>query len=316
MTTNAARPGLPVDEFRDPLRTARGEARARVALHALRTLWFHTGSRCNLACSTCYLESSPHDDRLAWLTLVDVERVLAEIAERALPVRTIGFTGGEPFLNPQLIDMLGAALDRGADVLVLTNGTQPMRRHEAGLLALRDRAGPRLALRVSLDHHDAEVHDAERGKGAFERALRGLQWLEGNGFRPRVAGRSLTAEPADEARAGYRALFERTGLSIDAFDPERLVLFPEMDATRDVPEITEACWEILGRSPDDVMCASSRMVVRRREATQASVVACTLLPHDLRFELGLTLAEASGPVPLVHPHCAAFCVLGGASCSG
>ena len=94
------------------------------------------------------------------------------------------------------------------------------------------------------------------------------------------------------------------------------MLFPQLDATRDVPEITEACWGILGRSPNDVMCASSRMVVRRREATQASVVACTLLPCDPRFELGVTLAEASRPVALNHPHCAAFCVLGGASCTG
>ena len=104
-------------------------------------------------------------------------------------------------------------------------------------------------------------------------------------------------------------------LPLDATDPVALVLFPEMDAAQDVPEITEACWGILGRSPDSVMCASSRMVVRRRGAPAAAVVACTLLPYDAPFELGQTLRAASGAVPLNHPHCARFCVLGGAACS-
>src|SRR5690606_41113510 len=89
----------------------------------------------------------------------------------------------------------------------------------------------------------------------------------------------------------------------------------EMDAAADVPEITEACWGILGKSPRDVMCASSRMVVKRKGAEKPVVVACTLLPYQPAFELGQSLKEASGEVSLNHPHCARFCVLGGASCS-
>jgi hypothetical protein len=93
------------------------------------------------------------------------------------------------------------------------------------------------------------------------------------------------------------------------------MLFPEMDATADVPEITEACWGILHKAPESVMCASSRMVVKRKGAARPAVVACTLLPYDPQFELGATLAEAMRPVALNHPHCARFCVLGGAACS-
>ena len=104
-------------------------------------------------------------------------------------------------------------------------------------------------------------------------------------------------------------------VAIDASDPVRLMLFPEMDAARDVPEITEACWGILGRSPDGIMCSGSRMVVKRKGASSPAVVACTLLPYDPRFELGTTLAEANRPVALNHPYCASFCVLGGAACS-
>ena len=79
--------------------------------------------------------------------------------------------------------------------------------------------------------------------------------------------------------------------------------------------IDMACWDILGKSPDDVMCASSRMVVKRKDAAAPAVLSCTLLPYDEAFELGASLAEAGGSVPLNHPHCAKFCVLGGASCS-
>ena len=88
-----------------------------------------------------------------------------------------------------------------------------------------------------------------------------------------------------------------------------------MDETIDVPEITEACWEILGVDPDNVMCATSRMVVKRKGADRPVVLPCTLLPYDTGFEFGETLAEATGDVALNHPHCAKFCVLGGGSCS-
>jgi hypothetical protein len=93
------------------------------------------------------------------------------------------------------------------------------------------------------------------------------------------------------------------------------VLFPEMDAHADVPEITIDCWGILNVSPDSMMCANSRMVVKRKGEGSPRVAACTLLPYDPQFDLGETLVEASRPVHLNHPHCARFCVLGGASCS-
>jgi hypothetical protein len=88
-----------------------------------------------------------------------------------------------------------------------------------------------------------------------------------------------------------------------------------MDDTADVPEITTACWGILGVSPATQMCATSRMVVKRKGAAAPAVVACTLIPYDPRFEMGATLAEARRSVKLAHPHCARFCVLGGGSCS-
>jgi uncharacterized Fe-S cluster-containing radical SAM superfamily protein len=311
-----ARPALDPAKFRDPLVTARGEKRAVVALSGLRTLWINTGTLCNITCRNCYIESSPRNDALVYITAVEVAAYLDEIARDRLPVEEIGFTGGEPFLNRELPAMLRDAMHRGHRALVLTNAMKPMRNHAAGLLALRAEFGDRLTLRVSLDHYEAELHDLERQEGSFAIAVEGLEWLAREGFRVHVAGRLAFGREGEAAmREGFGRLFAGHDVPIDSSDPVALMLFPEMDEGRDVPEITGSCWGILGKSPDSVMCASTRMVVKRRGAERPAVLACTLLPYDPQFELGATLAEASRPVPLNHPHCASFCVLGGAACS-
>jgi hypothetical protein len=306
---------LDITKFRDPFVTAKGEPRARVALRSLETLWFNTGTLCNLTCRNCYIESSPRNDRLAYLTLGDVREYLDEIARDGLPTRLIGFTGGEPFMNPDIIAMLDEVLARGFEALVLTNAMTPMRRLRPRLLALRETHGARLRIRVSLDHYEAAVHEAERGPRSWAPTIDGFVWLARNGFAIDVAGRRFSGEPEEELRAGFARLFSRLEVPINAADPVRLMLFPEMDAQRDVPEITASCWRILRKSPDDVMCASSRMVVKRTDAATPAVLACTLLAYDPQFELGRTLADAAREVSLNHPYCASFCVLGGAACS-
>ena len=142
-----------------------------------------------------------------------------------------------------------------------------------------------------------------------------MRWLSSNGFSFAAAGRRLAGETEEMVRNCYRLLFESEVIALDVADPARLVLFPEMDASADVPEITTDCWGILGKSPEDVMCSSSRMVVHRKGEPVPRVVACTLLPFDPGFDLGDTVEQADRDVLLNHPHCARFCVLGGASCS-
>ena len=320
MTKHDALPkaAAPIEKWRDAEWTATGERRAEVSLTKPETLWFNTGTLCNIECLNCYIESSPSNDRLVYMTQAEVAAYLDEAAALGWPLQEVGLTGGEPFMNPDIIGILEASLERGYETLVLTNAMRPMMRPSvrAGLTALRDRFGDKLILRVSIDHYAAEFHDEERGDGAFEKTLEGMRWLRDQQITMRVAGRTRWSESDAESRAGFAALFEREGFAIDASSPLETVLFPEMDETKDVPEITTACWGILGKSPDTVMCASSRMVVKRKGAERPTVLACTLLPYDPFFDLGETLAEASRPVPLKHPHCAKFCVLGGASCSG
>lgn len=303
-----------LQKFNDPARTAKGEPRARVTLKALETLWVNTGTLCNITCRNCYIESSPRNDRLAYISASDVEAYLDEIARLELPTRLVGLTGGEPFMNPEIGQILEAILARGLSALVLTNAMKPMMHRRAHLLALKRRHGSRLRIRVSIDHYRAAEHDAERGPGSFAAALEGTRWLSENGLAPEIAGRLFTGEAPADVRDGFAQLFAAEGLPVDAHSATGLVLFPEMDGRDDVPEITEACWGILKKSPEEVMCATARMVVKRKGAGQPSVVACTLLPYSEAFELGTTLAEAARPVALNHPHCAKFCVLGGASC--
>jgi hypothetical protein len=312
LATNAAR--LDPRKFRDPLVTAAGEKRAQVALRSLDTLWFNTGTLCNLTCRHCYIESSPRNDRLVYLSTAEVAAYLDEVARLRLGTGLIGFTGGEPFMNPELPSILDLTLARGFRALVLTNAMKPMHKMKPALLALRARFGDRLRIRVSLDHYGRAVHEAERGRRSWQPTLDGLLWLIENGFAMSVASRRLSGESEAEIRTGFAVLFADLGVALDADNPAAVTVFPEMDPEADVPEITEACWGILGKSPDDVMCANSRMVVKFKGAETPTVIACTLLPYDPKFDLGPSLSGALGPVPLNHPHCARFCVLGGGAC--
>ncbi len=313
--TNNAKP---LGKFEHPDITAKGETRAFVPLIGATTLWFNTGTLCNIECVNCYIESSPTNDALVYITTAEVVDYLDQIKARNWPTTEIGFTGGEPFMNPDMIDMARVCLERGFEVLILTNAMLPMMRKsvKSGLLALQAEFGDKLTMRVSLDHFKAEYHDKERGRGSYNVTLKGMAWLRDNGFKMAVAGRTVWGDSDAQSRAGYSALFAEHGFDIDAHNPAMTVLFPEMDETVEVPEITTACWSILNKKQSDVMCASSRMVVKRKGAEKPAVLACTLLAYSLEFELGETLAEAEGAVKLNHPHCAKFCVLGGASCSG
>ena len=309
--------GANIGKFVDPYVTAKGETRASVELSNPTTLWVNTGTLCNIECVNCYIDSSPTNDALVYFKRQDLLSYLDQITERGWGIQEIGFTGGEPFMNADMIDMARDSLERGYRVLILTNAMLPMMRKtvKAGLTALQAEFGDRLTLRISLDHWSAELHDKERGEGSFEKSLIGMRWLRDHGLKMAVAGRTVWGESDADSRAGYAALFDREGFDIDAHNPAVTVLFPEMDEMVEVPEITTACWDILGKAPDSPMCASSRMVVRRKGAGKPAVLACTLLAYDPQFELGETLAEAEKPVQLNHPHCAKFCVLGGASCS-
>ena len=306
---------LPASKFSDPDLTAAGEPRASVAPANLETLWINTGSLCNLSCEHCYIESTPSNDRLVYINTDEVRGLLDEIRKERFNTREIGFTGGEPFLNPDMIAILELCLQRGFAVLVLTNAMSTMLREASALERLNTVYPGKLKLRVSLDHYLEARHAEERGKRSWKPAIKGLKWLSDAGMDFSIAGRTFWGEDEAAMRRGYAEMLSEQQIRLDADSTEDLVLFPEMDSSADVPEITTACWGILNKSPNDVMCASSRMVVKHKGDDHLSVMACTLLPYDQRFNMGQTLKEAWQPIKLNHPHCAKFCVLGSGSCS-
>lgn len=302
-----------MDKFIEEKITAKGEGRAWVTLKKLKTLWFNTGTQCNLKCENCYIESSPKNDRLVYLTANDVSSFLAEIQNEDLGTELIAFTGGEPFINPNIISILDASLKTGLDVLVLTNAFRILHKHKANLLELKKLYGKKLHIRVSLDHHTKSVHEAQRGEKTFDKTMESILWLYESGFNISIAGRSLMNE--NDPIIGYQRLLTDNGINISLKEFDNIVIFPEMNENEDVPEITTKCWDILNVSPDSQMCASERMVVKRKGAKKPTVLPCTLIAYDEKFDLGTTLKEAKKDVYLNHPYCSKFCVLGGASCS-
>jgi sulfatase maturation enzyme AslB (radical SAM superfamily) len=299
-------------KFKDKKITAKGEDRAWVTLKSLKTLWFNTGTQCNLECKNCYIESSPTNDRLVYLEQKDVLPFLSEIGSET---ELIAFTGGEPFINPNIIPILKSCLDTKREVLVLTNAYRVLKRHEANLEEMLCTYGNHLHLRISLDHYTKEVHEVERGEKTFDKTLEQIKWLYDKGFNISIAGRSLINEDANSALSGYQKLLDSNKIGLELKLNDKIVIFPEMNEAEDVPEITTVCWDILNVCADDQMCASERMIVKRKGQDKPVVLPCTLLAYDEQFDLGHTLNDSKKDVYLNHAFCSKFCVLGGASCS-
>jgi len=308
---------LSPNKFKDKYLTAKEEKRAFVPMKRMETLWFNTGTQCNLKCANCYIESSPTNDRLVYLTADDIRPFLAEIVENKnnrISLDRVAFTGGEPFLNPNMFEILEETFKAGLKALVLTNAYKVISRSENKFLELKKKYNSNLSLRISLDHYTEAVHERERGEGTFAPTLKSLKWLYDNGFNISLAGRSITGEDLELARAGYQKLLEDHDIGLK-LSSENLVIFPEMDAMEDVPEITIDCWGILKKTPEMQMCSTERMIVKSKDKEKAQVQACTLIAYDESFNMGETLEESFQDVFLNHPFCAKFCVLGGASCS-
>ncbi len=299
-------------KFNDPFITADGNKRAFIEAKKINTLWFNTGTLCNIECKNCYIESSPKNDRLVYLTFDEVKLFIDEAIDNNLKTKEIGFTGGEPFMNKDILKMVDYALEKKFKVLILSNAMKPMLNKKEELLKLRH---PNLTIRVSIDHYNKTKHEEVRGKGTYEVMMKGLNWLSKNNFNFALATRLLWDESENNLRQNFQEFINTYQLNLDAYSNEQLVTFAEMDEKIDTPEITTDCWGILNKDPNDIMCSWSRMVVKKKGSKKPSVIACTLLPYDEEFDLGESLTNSLQKIYLNHKHCSKFCVLGGSSCS-
>ena len=300
------------NKFKDPITTVDGSKRAFIEAKKIKTLWFNTGTLCNIECKNCYIESSPKNNRLVYLTFNEVKLFIDEAIDKNLGTNEIGFTGGEPFMNKDILKMIEYSLSKNFKVLVLSNAMRPMLNIKEDLLKLNHQ---NLVIRVSIDHYQKEKHEEVRGKNTFDVMIKGLLWLNSNNFNYALATRLLWGEEEDQLRNNFNQFIDKYSLKLDAKSEQQLVTFVEMDKKVDTPEITTACWNILGKDPDDIMCSWSRMVVKKKGMLKPSVIACTLLPYEDEFDLGQSLTNSLQKIYLNHKHCSKFCVLGGSSCS-
>jgi sulfatase maturation enzyme AslB (radical SAM superfamily) len=300
------------NKFKNPKFTADGSDRAFVEAEKIKTLWFNTGTLCNIECKNCYIESSPKNDRLVYLTFDEVKNFIDEAIEKNLGTQEIGFTGGEPFMNKDIIKMIEYSLSKGLKILVLSNAMKPMLNRVEEIKKVNHK---NLTIRVSIDHYEKSKHEEIRGKNTYDIMMKGLKWLDENDFNYALATRLLWNETEEELRKNFGIFVKNNHLKLNTNSKQELVTFAEMDESVDTPEITTSCWEILKKDPKDIMCSSSRMIVRKKGLKKPSVIACTLLPYDEEFDLGQTLTNSLQKIYLNHKHCSKFCVLGGSSCS-
>ena len=300
------------NKFKNQKVTADGSNRAFIEARNIKTLWFNTGTLCNIECKNCYIESSPKNDSLAYLTFEEVKSFIDEAIDKNLGTNEIGFTGGEPFMNKDIMKMIDYSLNKNFKVLVLSNAMKPMLNRTKELIKLNH---SNLTIRVSIDHYEKEKHEEIRGKNTYDVMLQGLKWLNENNFNYTLATRLLWNEKEEDLRKNFGTFIKNNNLRLDINSPKELVTFAEMDEKIDTPEITTSCWDILNKDPNNIMCSWSRMVVRKKNSKNPSVIACTLLPYADEFDLGDTLTNSLQKIYLNHKHCSKFCVLGGSSCS-
>lgn len=270
----------------------------KVELTSLDELWFQvSGTLCNLECSHCFISCSPRNDSFGYLTLETVERTLAEAEPWG--VKEYYFTGGEPFLNREMVPIIETTIKHGP-VTVLTNGTVLKREWLERLQAAENASTYGLEFRVSIDGPTAEMNDPIRGAGTYKRAVKGVGMLVEFGFLPIITMTRTWPENDDvKILDAFKAVLAEHGC-----DRPRLKVLPRLQIGA---EENRTCgYESYERITPELMedfdsnlllCSHSRIV------TDKGVYVCPILIETPDAKLGDTLAEAGGDFELSHGAC-------------
>lgn len=291
--------------------TPLGDPRGYIKPHSIKELWFHTGTKCNLACGFCLEGSSPSDKRLLTPKFEEVKPFIDEAL--ALGVEQFSFTGGEPFLAKDIIKILDYA-SKFRPCLVLTNGTEPLIKRIDALVQLQIKNQHPVSFRVSIDSPIEREHDMGRGEGNFAKAFVGLRLLHNKGFNISLARHMAKGEDTSVVERQYQALFALNGLPLNM----HMVAFPDFlapGAISNVPHITISCMTKYQtqQQRENYMCANSKMIIKKTDGMQ--VYACTLVDDDDDYFLATTLAKSmTKTINLKHHRCYS-CFALGASCS-
>ena len=282
----------------------------RVRLSHLDNLWFQvSGTLCNIACAHCFNNSGPNVKTFGYLSLEKAHQEI-EAAER-LGVKEFFFTGGEPFLHPQVLEMLELSLAR-APATVLTNGMLISDRTADRLAEIERAARYSLEIRISLDGYTEEMNAAIGGKGVFRQALAGMARLSRRGLLPLVTVvRTWAEEDELEILAGFARTLKSAG-----YARPRIKVLPALPLGRELVRSpgTAADEDLLnegmldGFDRDLLMCSNSRVV------TDRGVWVCPLLIEKPDARLGNSLEGSASEYTLVH-HACVSCYRYGTICS-
>lgn len=270
------------------------------------TLWIQiTGTWCNLECTHCINASGPRDPWLKPLDAGTARRAIREAED--LGVKDIYFTGGEPFLHPEIVPLLGEAL-AAAPTTVLTNGTAITEATADELGALARQSPYSLDVRVSLDDVDPERNDRVRGEGAWARAVEAIKRLHARGLLPIVTATEILSDGAGAAPNRHGAapgsLYQRlrdflVGLGIDRPRVKIMPVFAlgRLATGQGGPLLTDEMLEGFDRAT--LQCADARVIA------DGGVYACPILAGlpGARLSAG-SLAESFRPARLYHSACA------------
>lgn len=292
------------------LETPAREKRGYIQPKALKELWFHTGTICNLSCPFCLEGSKPGDNRLNKITFADAKPFIDEAL--TLGVEKFSFTGGEPFVVKDILKILDYALDH-RPCLVLTNATSPLQLRLQEIQTLKDKPNP-LSFRVSIDYPNAPKHDAGRGQGTFALAWQGIKKLYEIGFTVSIARRQEKNENTKTTDLLYQNFFKKIGLPSNT----RIISFPDFlvpGSIAQVPHVTEHCMTQYHseENRDQFMCNYSKMIVKKDGQTR--VYACTLVDDDGDYDLGNSLKTSMKFRIMLKHHRCYSCFAHGASCS-
>jgi MoaA/NifB/PqqE/SkfB family radical SAM enzyme len=276
---------------------------------ALDTLWFQVaGTLCNIACTHCFISCSPGNHSHEMMTLAECEERLAEARE--LGVREYYFTGGEPFMNRDMLAILERTLRQGP-ASVLTNGMLLKPELCAKLRELFDASDYSLDIRVSLDGFDEESHDAIRGKGVWQKVLAGLRNLADVGINP-VITVTTAAKGVETGEGRLRFLELIRGFGFAKPRLKVLSLFhigAEETRTRAYESWERLTTEMLDQADASILqCSSCRMV------TSKGVYVCPILIEEPEAKMADTIAETLRPFPLKYGACHT-CWVDGVTCA-
>ncbi len=274
----------------------------------LDTLWFQVGGTlCNLRCHHCFISCSPENDKFGFLSLETCEQNLRESVP--LGVKEFYFTGGEPFANPEMCDILEKALEYGA-ATVLTNATILRDKTLDRLEAMNEGSTHSLELRVSLDGYTAEMNDPIRGDGTFDKAMEGVRELVKRGFSPILTITRTWSGDDNVVLAGFRQMLGGIG-----YEEPRLKILPvlkmgaEVERTEGYGEEARLTTAMMAEyDQSQLVCSSARLV------TDKGIWVCPILLDAPDARVSDTLSQAIGDFPLNHQACYT-CWQFGAICS-